>query len=601
MKFILFSDVGNQSIRDSLGRPDYSYHFLRKAFEPVLARIGTIAVVEGLLDAVDAVYEQAVAAGETCVLVWFGPPNKAPLHLKCPVLPVFAWEFTNIPNEVWDDPRNDWRHVFGVTGRAISQSGFGAKIVKAAMGPDYPVVSLPAPTWDRFAELRKRLRPEPVISAAELLVRGDVMDSRCMDLSPENELPAVLRTETMLAERRSAAAALQAEPIDLVPFAPLAEIPASQPAETEADHVTPRTIGDRLRATARHIVGWYRDAVRDLLPFWLVWAVSHLVRGGIAALRPRRPVQQPERPSFAMRIDATRHHFHEWYDEVLSDVVPIWLATPSSRAFGLFYRVTLGALLPKTLPPPPPPILETRLSVSGVVYTSVLNPADGRKNLDDIVTAFCWAFRDRPDATLILKFVHNDRASYWRRLERLLNLLSPFRCRVIAFHGFMETREFENLIAMTSYCVNASHGEGLCLPLLEYMSCGKPAVAPDHTAMEDYINDKTAFVVRSSKELNVWPQDKRDQYRTMRYRINWESLRDAYVESYRVAMEQPDRYAAMSAASIETQRKHSELSVIEEGLKAFLASVEKAETANFAGEVNAGFVPQAPFPAASSN
>ena len=41
--------------------------------------------------------------------------------------------------------------------------------------------------------------------------------------------------------------------------------------------------------------------------------------------------------------------------------------------------------------------------VDGVVYVSVFNPLDGRKNWHHLITAFCWAFRDTSDATLVLK------------------------------------------------------------------------------------------------------------------------------------------------------------------------------------------------------
>src|ERR1035437_7476303 len=46
-----------------------------------------------------------------------------------------------------------------------------------------------------------------------------------------------------------------------------------------------------------------------------------------------------------------------------------------------------------------PPL--TPLDIDGVVYTTVFNPYDGRKNWIDMLCTFCWAFRDIEDATLI--------------------------------------------------------------------------------------------------------------------------------------------------------------------------------------------------------
>ena len=59
---------------------------------------------------------------------------------------------------------------------------------------------------------------------------------------------------------------------------------------------------------------------------------------------------------------------------------------------------------------------------------------------------------------------------------------------------------------------------------MEFMSSGKPAVAPRNTAMIDYIDADNAFIVDSSEEATAWPHDPRAAYRTLRYITDWESL-----------------------------------------------------------------------------
>ena len=210
------------------------------------------------------------------------------------------------------------------------------------------------------------------------------------------------------------------------------------------------------------------------------------------------------------------------------------------------------------------------LKLSGVVYTSVFNPADGRKNWIDIVTAFCYAHRGNTDATLVLKMVTNDPGSYMGTLRLLLTQLAPFKCRIVAIRGFLPTEEFEKLMAATSYYVNASHCEGLCLPLMEFLSCGIPAVSPDHTAMADYINTRVAFPVESSIEQNVWPEDTRDLFRTLRYRINWESLHNGLLESYRVATEDPQHYQRMSKSASKEMKDYCSVAAVTRKLSKFL-------------------------------
>jgi glycosyltransferase involved in cell wall biosynthesis len=213
----------------------------------------------------------------------------------------------------------------------------------------------------------------------------------------------------------------------------------------------------------------------------------------------------------------------------------------------------------------------SRLDVNGVVYTSIFNPSDGRKNWIDIVTAFCWALRDKEDATLVLKMTTKESNNFLGTFHLLLSQLAPFKCRVVAIQGFLDDHEYENLILASTYYINASHCEGLCLPLMEYMACGTPAIAPDNTAMADYINDGNAFVVSCSKEQNVWPHDPRDVFRTLRYRINWESLMDNCKLSYQTAKEDPEKYQQMAKNAENKISSYASVEAVTNKLSAFFS------------------------------
>src|ERR1700740_2552551 len=102
MKFILHSEIDAASIRNSLGKPEYSYYFVLKAFQPVLGQLGPIELVRNPAEDVDAIYEASAARGEYCVFISFAPPNLVPLGLKCPTIAVVAWEFSTIPDGGWD-------------------------------------------------------------------------------------------------------------------------------------------------------------------------------------------------------------------------------------------------------------------------------------------------------------------------------------------------------------------------------------------------------------------------------------------------------------------------------------------------------------------
>jgi glycosyltransferase involved in cell wall biosynthesis len=419
MIFLIHSETEAGNIVSNLGASEYSYYFVLKEYRPLLEEMGLVVAVSDPANEVDRIWQNAAQHGEDCMFLTFSPPHRSFIPALCPTIPVFAWEFDSLPTECWDDdPRHDWRHGLGQTGRAITHSRFAVETTKAAMGQDYPVVSLPAPVWDNFAGLYRADAPA-VTPPTRITVRGRVYDTRTLDLTPFS---------------------------------------------------TPN----------------------------------------------RRQV---------------------------------WPALPAEAGT----RETLQ-----------------ELTLEGVIYTSVFCPMDGRKNALDMIAAFCLALRDREDATLVLKLTHRECDRALHEMLGDLYKLTPFRCRVVMIDGYLPDDAYVRLASVSSYTVNSSHGEGQCLPLMEYMSAGKPAIAPAHTAMADYITPENAFVVGSSREASFWPHDPRAALRTRRHRINFESLLAAYRDSYDVAKHDPARYAQMASAAHFGLERHCSRKIIREGLRALL-------------------------------
>lgn len=213
------------------------------------------------------------------------------------------------------------------------------------------------------------------------------------------------------------------------------------------------------------------------------------------------------------------------------------------------------------------------IGVKGVVYTTVLNPADSRKNWVEIITAFCWAFKEVEDATLVVKMTHHDLEYYRIVLITLLSRLAPFSCRIIVLHGFLEDEQYRELIKASTYYVNASSGEGLCLPLMEFLSASKPVIAPAHTAMADYIDQRSAFILQCSLEPFCWPHDPTGIFTTHRHRLNWQSLLEAFQSSYKVAKQHPEQYRSMSLQAFEKMQAFASVEVVSAPLGDFLHGV----------------------------
>ncbi len=236
-----------------------------------------------------------------------------------------------------------------------------------------------------------------------------------------------------------------------------------------------------------------------------------------------------------------------------------------------------------------PPLATTRLDLQGIIYTAVLTPEAGRKNWLDLLTAFCWTFRDMPEATLVLKMAGTDLSLYHRQLVMLLTKLSPMKCRVIAIHGYISDEDYQSLILATTYYVNTSLCEGLCLPLVEFLSAGIPAIAPNNTAMADYISDSIAFVVASYPGVpTVWPHGDLEINCTFTHQLDWQSLSSAYQCSFAVACKEPQRYTDMSMRAHEAMYSYCGVETVKRQLQRFLCpditphTVSDGETSSLA-------------------
>ncbi len=220
------------------------------------------------------------------------------------------------------------------------------------------------------------------------------------------------------------------------------------------------------------------------------------------------------------------------------------------------------------------PGIHGSLALRGVTYVSVFNPNDGRKNWQDIVRCFCMALGECEDATLLLKIAHfRQMVGFRQMLNHVLDGVKPLRCRIVLLAAHLDDAEYRKLLASTSYMVNASTGEGQCIPLMEAMSGGRPAIAPAHTGMADYVNDGNAFVVDSSLEPAVFPHLFPRKHRTWQHRTNAHSLFRAYLESYRVAKEDQETYAEMSRNATSALKEHCSTDKCEARFRRFLSEI----------------------------
>lgn len=212
------------------------------------------------------------------------------------------------------------------------------------------------------------------------------------------------------------------------------------------------------------------------------------------------------------------------------------------------------------------------MQAQGVVYASILNPSDARKNWCDIVTGFVAAFQNVEDAVLVLKLNELDSTNTFIHLTFMLKKFMWMKCKIYIFNGYLEDHDYDQFLDGIDYVVNFSTGEGQCLPLMELMSMGVPAISPDHTSMADYITPDNAYILPSFKTLSSWPHDDRRAFSTLSCQVSWEALRDAYLSSYQRVRNQPVEYQRMSQAAMQQLETHCSLKVATTALQQVIAS-----------------------------
>lgn len=465
---ILVSPKINQAeINLFLGKPEFDYYLLLKAFIPILRRIGDVLEVNA--DEVDGLYRLYLAQGLQVVFISATPPQEMPVGLECPTICLFSWGFDNLPDSSWGhDLRNDWRYVFNRIQGAICTSLQAYRSVHA-ISPSFPLVNVQPPVWSKFSHLCPEFGREPNFEPRYFSFAGGLIDSCVLNPDPNGLGPAF---------------------------------------EAELEGVA---------------------------------VASELARRVSRVLGPR----------FAYAKSLTQEAWRKWIS-----AVHIRSPEPIEDLLGVIKLDT--------------PI---NLQLTGVVYTAVLSPENPHNNWSEIISAFAWAFKDCAEATLVIKVTSIQLKFYHSKLLTLLSRLAPFKCRIVVLHGLMEFDWYLELVQASTYHVNASSTEGLCLPLLEFMAAGCPALAPNHSAMADIIDEQLGFVLAGTKEPAPWPHRPYGTYCTYRHRLNWQSLAEAYRASFDFVTKRSSDYQRMSAGACQRIKVLANEEFIERDLRMHLNRV----------------------------
>lgn len=194
-----------------------------------------------------------------------------------------------------------------------------------------------------------------------------------------------------------------------------------------------------------------------------------------------------------------------------------------------------------------------------VVYLTVINPGDQRKNVEASILAFSRFAAARPQALLVVKLVGPPEIPLYHKLWRTLRI-QLFRLigdgvlksdAVLFVDGFLEEEDLMRLIAAADFYVSTSFAEGLNLPVLEAMSRGAVVISPIHTSMADYLSPANCIPC-ASRPVEV------DGEAVTGYRIGLVTRYECAVEDVHRALTDS---AALNAAKLQNIREQARAAV----------------------------------------
>ncbi len=488
LAFLVSTTPCARSIRDHMGSSAYSYYFVVEALAPVLESFGTWKLIDHPESRLAFAAKKAEAQGYRPIHLAINPLQDVYLSPALPNLVFPFWEFPDLPGRDFGyDTRQNWIRTSRPAALVLAACEFTADAFRRG-GIEAPVAVVPIPVVPEAFHLP--------------------------DWDPAHSWTLTCRHEV------------------------LGPIPAEAPAGT-APSIDPepeqpaRSVKERAWRAAR-------GGFRRVRPYMAEETVGKLVR--LKRRVAKASKMSPAKLAFVVARHGYRAHVRRW----LSEEAVHRITRVKTSALALVGRE------PTVAPDPPLPSGELTLGGEGLTYLTVFNLGDRRKNHIELITAFLSAFKDRPDVTLVIKLVTNKRVERYetnvlRHEYRRLGI--EHECRLVVIVEYLSEAQMDDLFRVATCYVNASHAEGACLPLLRALAGGRPAIAPDHTAMGDYMDELVGFVPRSFPEPTYWPHDPEQRLTTLRYRPVWSDLRDAYLASADVAENDPERYAAMSRAA----------------------------------------------------
>jgi len=140
-------------VSTNIGIAAYSYYFVYRAYQPLLAKYAKITEIPRPESQIDFALRKATLDGLEGIFLTFLPLQNVYLSTLGPVVAYPFWEFPDIPSENFENnPRNNWVRIAKRLSLIFTACEFTKQAFRRA-GIQTPIQVLPVPVQERYFQL----------------------------------------------------------------------------------------------------------------------------------------------------------------------------------------------------------------------------------------------------------------------------------------------------------------------------------------------------------------------------------------------------------------------------------------------------------------
>ena len=130
-----------------------------------------------------------------------------------------------------------------------------------------------------------------------------------------------------------------------------------------------------------------------------------------------------------------------------------------------------------------------------------------RKGIDLLLEAFLREFNSSEGVELALRCPGAGTGNEFNHLLGYIQRINP-QAHVTLFGAALPPEAMCRMYNRADCVITLSRGEGWCMPVTEALLCEVPVIAPDSTAMSDYLDEDIAFLVRvTERRISDIPEE----------------------------------------------------------------------------------------------